>query len=138
MKALYAKRNRPYLHTLVFVLLVSLVSLIISATCTMPMPSVVTAMSGHMPGCPESVTFENSPKDMHDCALKPCLDSQDNSPSYLTRIAQPDLPVFILGLIGTFLFLFLDYPPTKVPHQTDHPPSYRRIRLIYWFCTLLN
>jgi len=136
--ALHTKRNRPYLHTVVFVLLVSWISLVISATCTMPMPSALTAMSEHMPGCPDSGTLGHTPKDMQDCAFKPCLDSQDGLPSDLNRLTKPDLPVFILSLIGTFLFLFFSYTATKVPHKVDHSPSGRRILLIYWFCTLLN
>jgi hypothetical protein len=135
--ALHAKRNRPYLYTLVFVLLVSWVSLVISATCTMPMPSALTEMPDHMPGCPDLGAPEHTSKAMQDCTLKPCLDSQTDSFPDFNRLAKPDLPVFILSLIWTFWCLFLSYPPTKIPHEAD-PPHGRRIPLIYWFCTLLN
>jgi len=140
--ALHAKRNRTYLRTVVFVLLVCLVSLGISATCTMPIPSVLTTMPEHMPGCPDiDATAEPGQADaanaMQDCAFKPCLDSQADSLTDFNRLAKADLPIFILGVIGTFLYLFPNYPPAKVPFQAA-PPSGRRIALIYWFCTLLN
>jgi hypothetical protein len=139
--ALHSKRNRPYLHALVFVLLVSWIFLTISATCTMP--SVMIATSGHMPGCSESGAPEYShhkdhaPKAMQDCSFKPCLDSQSDSVTPFNRLTKLDMPVFILSLIWTFWCLFLTYPPTKVPRKTN-PPSGRRILLIYRFCTLLN
>ena len=139
--ALHSKRNRPYLYTLVFVLLVSWISLTISATCTMP--SVLIATSDHMPGCSESGAPAHSrhpdhaPKAMQDCTFKPCLDSQPDSFTAFNRLAKPDLPVFIPSIIWTFWCLFLAYPPTKVPRKTD-PPLGRRILLIYRFCILLN
>lgn len=139
--ALHAKRNRPYLHTLVFVLLVSWISLTISATCTMPMPSLLTTMIKHMPGCIESGTAEphqdHTDKTVQDCVFKPCIDSQNDSSTPINRLVKPDLPGFILCLIWTSWYFFLSYPPTKVPHKAD-PPFGRRILLIYWFCTLLN
>lgn len=144
LTALHSKRNRPYLHTLVFVLLVSWISLTISATCTMPMPSVVTAMPEHMQGCSESGVAghshhqDHASKAMRNCSFKPCLDSQTHSFPDFHRLTKPDLPVFILGLIGTFFCLFLSYPPTKVPLRKADPPLGRRILLIYRFCTLLN
>jgi hypothetical protein len=139
--ALHSKRNRPYLHILVFVLLVSWISLTISATCTMPLVLMTTSI--HMPGCPESSATEQShlkdhaSKAMQDCSFKPCLDSQNNSFTDFNRLTKPDLPVFILSLVWTFYCLFLTYPPIKVPRKTD-PPLGRRILLIYRFCTLLN
>ena len=142
--ALHAKRNRPYLHTLVFVLLVSWISLTISATCTMPMPSVLTAMPEHMQGCSESGAPEHShhqdpaSKAMQNCSFKPCLDSQTHSFPDFNRLTKPDLPVFIPGIIWTFFYLFLSYPPSKVPLRKTDPPLGRRILLIYRFCTLLN
>jgi hypothetical protein len=135
--ALHLKRNRPYLHTLVFVLLVSWISLTISATCTMTMPVVMAAMPDLMQGCADSGTHEHMPKPMQNCVFKPCLDSQTNSLNDFNRLTKPDLPVFILVLISTFLCLFLSYPPIKVPPKAE-PPLRRRILLIYWFCTLLN
>ncbi|MFI3120309.1 MAG: hypothetical protein QX203_10035, partial [Methylococcaceae bacterium] len=72
--ALYFKRNRPCLRALVCVLLVSWISLTISATCTMPMPSALKAMSEHMQGC--SGALKHSSETMQDCSFKPCLDAQ--------------------------------------------------------------
>jgi hypothetical protein len=135
--ALHFKRNRPYLHTLVFVLLVSWMSLTISATCTMPMPTVLTAMSDHMQGCSDSGTPKHTPKAMQDCTFKPCLDSQADSPTDFNRLTKPDLPVFILVLIFTFLCLRLNYPATKISAKAG-PPLGRRLLLIYRFCTLRN
>ncbi|MEY3759648.1 MAG: hypothetical protein RIR39_1139 [Pseudomonadota bacterium] len=135
--ALHFKRNRPYLHVLVFVLIVSWISLTLSATCTMTMPLVVTAMPDHMQGCNDSGTHESTSNPMQSCMLKPCLDSQTNSLTDFNRLTKPDLPVFILVLILTFLCLFLSYPPIKPTTKAD-PPLGRRIKLIYQFCTLLN
>ncbi|SJM90964.1 hypothetical protein [Crenothrix polyspora] len=141
--ALHSKRNRPYLHTLVFVLLVSWISFAISATCTMSMPSALSAMPEHMQGCSDLGTLEYShhqdhaAKSVPDCTLKPCLESQTSSFPDFNRLANPELPVFILGLIWTFWCLFLTYPPLQVPRKTD-PPLGRRVLLIYRFCRLLN
>jgi len=135
--ALHFKRNRPYLHTLIFVLLVSWISLAISATCTMPMPSVLTAMPDHMPGCSESGVLKHTSKTMQDCTFKPCLDSQTHPFPDFNRLAHPDLPVIILGLIWTIVCLIQFFPLTKPLPKTESPPG-RRILLIYRFCTLLN
>jgi hypothetical protein len=135
--ALHLKRNRPYLHTLVFVLLVSWISLTISATCTMPMPLIMAAMPDHMQGCADSGTHEHMPKPMQNCVFKPCLDSQTNSLTDFNRLSKPDMPVFILVLISAFLCLFLSYPPITAPPKDD-PPLVRRVLLIYQFCRLLN
>jgi hypothetical protein len=138
---LHSKRNRPYLHTLVFVLLVSWISLTISATCSMPL--VLMTSSDHMQGCSESSVSDRSHQQDHaskaiqDCSFKPCLESQPDSFTDFNRLTKPDLPVFILSLVWTFCCLFLTYPPIKVPRKTD-PPLGRRILLIYRFCTLLN
>jgi hypothetical protein len=140
--ALHFKRNRSYLHTLVFVLLASWIFLTLSATCLMP--SVLITMSDHMPGCPETAASshphhqEHSPQALQDCSLKPCLDSQPESFTDLNRLAKPDLPIVIPGLLWTFWHLFVSYRlPPRVPPMTD-PPLGRRILLIYRFCTLLN
>ncbi len=139
--ALYSKRNRLSLHTLVFVLLVSWISLAISTTCTMPLGLIKT--SDQMPGCSESGVPEHShhqdhaPESMQDCSFKPCLDSQADSFTDFNRLTKPELPVFILSFIWTFWCLFLNYAITKVAHKVG-PPSGRRILLIYRFRTLLN
>jgi hypothetical protein len=75
---------------------------------------------------------------MQGCAFKPCLDTQDDSLTDFSRLAKPDLPVFILSLICTFLCLFASASPTKAPYKADRPDGRQRIRLIYWFCMLLN
>jgi hypothetical protein len=135
---LRAKRNRPCLHMMVFVLLVSWISMVISATCTMPMPSELRAMAEHMSGCPdEDVTKQTSPA-VQKCTLKPCLDSQSNSLPDFNRLTKPDLPFLFLGLIGFFLTLFVFFLPSRVFRNNYPPPAGRRVLLIYRFCTLLN
>ncbi len=131
------QKKRPYLHTLIFVLLVSWISLAISATCTMPMPSALKAMPEHMPGCSESGVLKHTSKTMQDCTLKPCLDSQTHPFPDFNRLAQPDLPVIILGHIWTIVCLILFFPLIKPPQKTNSPPG-RPVLLIYRFCTLLN
>jgi hypothetical protein len=123
---------------LVFVLLVSWISLAISATCTMPMPSVLKAMPEHMPGCSESGVLKHMSKTMQDCTLKPCLDSQTHTLPDSNRLAKLDLPIMVLGLIWAFSNLLLTYLPKRVHRKNDPPPTGRRILLIYRFCTLLN
>jgi len=142
--ALRARRKPPYLRTVRCVLLVSWLSLAISATCTMPMFAALTVMSEHMPGCPQFGAFEHphhqapAAKTMPDCSFKPCLDSQNSSHTQLNSPAKLELPVFILSLIGAFFCLLLSYTPTKVPLSKTDPPLGRRVLLIYRFCTLLN
>jgi hypothetical protein len=120
------------------VLLVSWLSMVISATCTMPMPSALKAMSEHMPGCPDAGAANQSPKAMQDCSLKPCIDSQSNSLSDFNRVDKPDLPVLILGLIWTIFSLFVFFLPARVYRNNYPPPTGRRVLLFYRFCTLLN
>ena len=135
---LHFKRNRPYLHTLVFVLLVSWLSLTMSAICKMPL--VLMTASAHQQGCSESGQQHNQDythKAMQACSLKACPDSQTNPFTDIIRLTKPDVPVFILSFIWIFWCLFLTYPLIKVPRKTD-PPLGRRILLIYRFCTLLN
>jgi hypothetical protein len=139
--ALHSKRNRPYLHTLVLVLLLSWISLTVSATCSMP--SVLIAMADQLPACSEIGEASqlhhpgHTSKALQDCSFKLCLDSQANSFPDFNRLAKPDLPVITLSLIWTFWYLFLSYSLPKVPRIAD-PPLGRRLLLIYRFCTLLN
>ena len=138
---LRSKRNRPYLHTLVFVLLVSWLSVTMSATCTMP--SVLMTASAHQQGCSDAGEFvqphhhDYTHKAMQVCSLKACPDSQTNPFTDFIRMTKPDVPVFILSFIWIFWCLFLTYPLIKAHRKTD-PPLGRRILLIYRFCTLLN
>ncbi|WP_174624801.1 hypothetical protein [Candidatus Methylobacter favarea] len=139
--ALHSKINRLYLRTLVLVLLVSWISLTISATCSMP--SAFIAMPDPMPGCPDTGApshlhhQDSMPKALQDCSFKPCLDSQPDSFPDFNRLTNPDLPVVILSLIWTYWYFFPSYFPTRVSRIAD-PPLGRRILLIYRFCTLLN
>jgi hypothetical protein len=125
----------------VYVLLVSWISLTISATCAMP--SALIAASNHSQGCSESNVPTHlqhqghASKAMQDCSFKPCPDSKPDSITEFKRLAKPDMPIFILSLIWTFWCLFQTYPPIKVPRKTE-PPLGRRVLLIYRFCTLLN
>lgn len=72
-----------------------------------------------------------------DCSFKPCLDSHPN-PAFEVKIDKPQLPVFVLCLIGLIgcLFQCLLSPPL-IP-RAKAPPIGRRLLLIYRFCTLLN
>ena len=141
IKGLHSKRNRPYLHTLVFVLIASWLSLTISATCTMPL--VLMVASAHQHGCSGSGESgqphhqDYTHKAMQACSLKACTDAQTDPFTDFIRLTKPDVPVFILTFICIFWCLFLTYPLIKVPRKTD-PPLGRRILLIYRFCTLLN
>ncbi len=136
--ALHSKRNRPYRHTLVLVLLVSWISLTLSATCTMPLISA--AMPEHMQGCAETTATDSLHRQdpaMQDCSLKPCLSSQTQSFPDFSRLPKLDLPVFILCLMAAFWSLFLNYPPVQFHRFVDPPPD-RQVLLFYRFCKLLN
>lgn len=138
---LRAQRNRPYLHVLVVVLLVSWVSTLVSSTCAMPAPGR-TSPSKTMPaGCsepaqhaPEHQGHTTAPA--QDCFFKPCLDVQPN-PVFGHKFDKPEMPVFVLCLIWAMAGLLLHVQTRRIPRVTS-PPIGRRIPLIYRFCTLLN
>jgi hypothetical protein len=137
--ALHLKRNRPYRHILMVILLLSWISLTISATCTMPL---VMATPDPMPGCVDTDSAVHSHHQDHDhttmqdCSFKPCLSSSTDTFSDFNRL-QPELPVFILYLVWTFWTVFLYHPLTPILFNED-PPVGRRVQLIYRFCKLLN
>lgn len=139
--ALHSKRNRPYLHALVFVLLASWIFLGITATCVMP--AALMAMPELVSQCSEkgSHAFGHDQKHTQqmeqDCSLKPCFESKYNLFSDSNRPVKTDLTVFILCLVWTLGHLFLPIHPEIILRVADPPPG-RRIPLIYRFCTLLN
>lgn len=141
LNTLLYPRNRPYLRALVFVLLVSWLSLLVSATCSMPSPWRISSSDAMPAGCsepgnhsPEHHGHTSMPD--QNCSFKPCLDSQPNS-AFGFKIDKPELPVFVLCLIGLIGFL-LHYFPIQRISRAAAPPIGRRILLIYRFCTLLN
>lgn len=141
LNALRSQRNRPYLRVLVCVLLVSWVSMLISARCAMPAQWRVAAADAMPAGCSEPAN--HSPKHpghtstpLKDCSFAPCLDSQPN-PAFGFKADKAEMPVFILCLIWLLGCLFHTLPARRIPRATV-PPDGRRIRLIYQFCTLLN
>jgi hypothetical protein len=134
-------RNRPYLHALVAVLLVSWLSLLVSATCSMPSSWRISSADAMPAGCSEPDNHSlkhqgHTTMPAQDCSFKPCLDSQPN-PAFGFKIDKPDMPVFVLCLIGLIGFL-LHYFPIQRISRAAAPPIGRRILLIYRFCTLLN
>jgi hypothetical protein len=138
---LRSPRNRPYLHILVFVLLVSWLSLLISATCSMPNSWGVSSSKAMPAGCPEPGNPSPDHKGhasnpVQDCSFKPCLDSQPNS-AFSFKIDKPQMPVFVLCLIGLIGYLLYYAPIQRISHAKA-PPIGRRILLIYRYCTLLN
>jgi len=141
ISALHYKRNRPYRHALVFVLLISWISLTLSATCSMPLVSFV--MQDNMPVCTEAASDEasqlkdNIHQGMPDCSLKPCLSAQSPSIPDFNRLPSSDLPVLIFCLIAVFWSLLFSYPPSQCLRIAD-PPLDRAVLLIYRFCKLLN
>jgi hypothetical protein len=141
LNTLRSPRNRPYLHTLVFVLLVSWLSMLISATCAMP-SSARTSSANTMPaGCsePEHLSLHhNGHTAMSDqnCSSKSCLDSQPN-PAFEFKIDKSHIPIFILCLLGLIGYLFHYASTQRIPRATA-PPIGRRVLLIYRYCTLLN
>ena len=139
--ALRYRRNRPYLHLLVFVLLVSWVSMLVSATCFMPSAWRVSSADVMPDGCSDLDSHaakhqDHGVKPVQDCSFKPCPDSQLN-PLFGFKIDQPDVPLIILCLAWLIGQLFPDRVSRRVPCPTV-PPDGRRVPLIFRFCTLLN
>ncbi len=141
LNALRSKRNRPYLRVLMFVLLASWVSILVSATCSMPAPWRLSSADSMPAGCSEAANHSQGDKGqgsppVHDCSFKPCLDSQPN-PVFGYKLDKPDLPVFLLPLIWIIGSLLFDIQARRIP-RTASPPDGRRIPLIYRFCILLD
>jgi hypothetical protein len=142
---LRSPRNRSYLHSLMFVLMVSWLSMLLSNTCAMPGSTFHSSANTIMPeGCTEMASSASQhgghtamAMPHQDCSFKPCLDSHPN-PAFEVKIDKPQLPVFVLcliGLIGCLFHCLLSLPPIR---RTKAPPIGRRVQLIYRFCTLLN
>jgi len=141
LKALRAQRNRPYLHALVFVLLVSLVSVLVFSTCAMPTPWRISSAETMSAGCSDPADHAQEhqghrSEPAQDCSFKPCLDSQPN-PVFGYKLDKPEMPVFLLFLVWVIGSLLLSVQAQCVPRVTS-PPDGRRIPLIYQFCILLN
>jgi hypothetical protein len=143
LKALRTPGNRPWLHLLVYVLLVSLVSALVFSTCAMPSSWRIVSTDAQAAGCPE--TAEPGHPQGHeghvkapdrDCSFKPCFDSQPGS-AFGYKIEKPEIPVLLLCLIWVFGSLLQPAPSRRFP-RLGSPPHGRRIPLIYRFCTLLN
>ncbi len=135
-------RNRFYLHVLVFVVLLSWLSMLVSATCAMPGSGRISTADVMPAGCPD----QDSHLPAHtgqpimpdqDCSFKPCFDSQPN-PAFEFKIDKPQMPIFILFFIGLVGYLIHFVPLLHIPRTTASPPIGRRILLIYRYCTLLN
>jgi hypothetical protein len=135
-KFLRSRKNRPCLHALLFVVLASWLVLLVSATCTMPLPW--QAAPEAMPACPEPHAPAKSPLPKTDCSLKTCLEA----PSAPGLAAHPDrppqLPLAILCLIWLAATWLRPDQTSRSPRWLEDPPPGRRIPLIYRFCTLLN
>jgi hypothetical protein len=140
---LRSPKNRPYLISLILVLMVSWLSMLISNTCMMPASTFATPADAMPAGCAEmdvsGAMYVGGDTAMphQDCSFKPCLDSHPN-PVFEVKIDKPQTPIFVLCLIGLIGYLFhclLSLPPIR---RTKAPPIGRRVLLIYRFCTLLN
>lgn len=131
-----SRRNRPYLNAVLAVGLVAWLTLLISATCTMPV--MANAMPELMPACPEQLSHPDAPSTQMSqaCSFKACLESQ---PDPVFPASAPNGEMLLPALI---FILFVDAwfgagLPVRIPRDLD-PPSGRRIPLIYRFCTLLD
>jgi hypothetical protein len=142
LKTLRSPRNRPYLHALVCLLLVSWISMMISATCAMPGLSHASSANTLPVGCSESEPHSlqhngHTAMPDQDCSYKSCLDSQPN-PAFEFRIDKPHVPIFMLCLLGLIGYLLHYYIPVQRIPRATAPPIGRRVLLIYRYCTLLN
>jgi hypothetical protein len=139
LNALRSHENRPYLRVLALALLVSWVSMLVSASCAMPrfwrgvpadaMPTGCSEAPKHSPTHPGHSLPQG-------CSFKLCLDATP-TPVFEFNVDIPNMPVFALCLFWLIGCLFRHLPSPLVP-RTTAPPCGRRIPLIYRFCTLLN
>lgn len=138
LSVLRSNRNRPYLNTIIWVVLVSWLSLAISTTCSTLMASAMKALPEHTAGCPDTTVpgHGDDGKFKQDYSFKLCL-APSGSSLDLDRLPKPDLPVLVLLLIGIIFNLRFPSLPQPISKKTDHPPG-RQILIIYRFCTLLN
>jgi hypothetical protein len=141
LKTLRYPRNRPYLRALIFVLLVSWISMLVSATCSMPSAWRI-ASAGLIPaGCsaPENRIPKHqghATQPIQDCSLTPCPDSPPN-PVFGFKTDKPEMPLFVLCLVWLTGRLLHDPISRRIPRSAA-PPDGRRVPLIYRFCALLN
>lgn len=141
LNPLGSPRNRSYLNALVFLILMSWISLLVSVTCSMPSSMFMSSSDAMPAGCSEM--DNSSPKQKghttmpaQDCFFKPCLDSQTNSASNF-KLDIPQMPLFVLCLIGLIGYLLYHLPIQPISHAKASPIG-RRILLIYRYCRLLN
>lgn len=140
---LHAPKKRFRLHAIIGVLMVSWLSLLISNTCMMPASTFATPVDSMPAGCAEmdaAVAMHvggDTAMPHQDCSFKPCLDSHPH-PAFQVKIDKPQLPVFLLCLIGLIGFLLRYHSSVPPLPRTTAPPIGRRVLLIYRFCTLLN
>lgn len=115
--------------------------MLISNTCMMPASTFQTSADSMPAGCEEMASSAardggHTAMPHQDCSFKPCLDSHPN-PAFEVKIDKPQLPVFVLCLIGLIGYIFHCFPLQRISRATA-PPIGRRLLLIYRFCTLLN
>jgi hypothetical protein len=141
--ALRSHNNNSFsLRSLIFLLLLSLISLWISASCAMtlecPRAPIKTMDDGcklpmehheHVPGKTQT------PASHVDCWIKACFDAQIG-PVLGFHPELQKLPVLLLAMIW-----YLDCLPTgrqiRVFPRMASPPDPKRIPLIYRYCSLL-
>jgi hypothetical protein len=116
--------------------------MLVSATCAMPSLWRGSAVDVMPAGCSESGHLASQPvghvaMSDQDCSFQPCLDSPPN-PAFEVKIDKPQVPIFMLCLIGLIGFLLPYTPRQPRIARAMAPPIGRRILLIYRFCTLLN
>jgi len=122
--------------------MVSWLSMLITNTCMMPEPVFKSSVITMPVGCGEmdsSAMHDGSHTAMphQGCSFKPCLDSHPN-PAFEVKIDKPQMPIFVLCLIGLIGYLFQCLLYTPLIPRAKAPPIGRRLLLIYRFCTLLN
>ncbi|MBF6650975.1 MULTISPECIES: hypothetical protein [unclassified Methylobacter] len=142
LTTLRSPRHRPCLHVLLCALLVSWLAMLVSATCAMPSPWILSSAGAMPAGCSESEHVASQPighitMPDQDCSLQPCLDSPPN-PAFEFKMDNPQMPIFALCMIGLVGFLLPYAPRQPRIARATAPPIGRRILLIYRFCTLLN
>jgi hypothetical protein len=134
-------KNRSYLHIGVYVLVMSLIFALISATCTMPLSWRVDVSGSMSADCmmldehaQQHVGHGSEPA--KDCSFKPCFASQ----AHPVLSVKNDQPEFMAVLLCFWLagFLLARPQPRFIPRLVSPLPGGRRIPLIYRYCTLLN
>jgi hypothetical protein len=134
------QRNRRLIHGVILLIITAWLAMSLSSTCALPLQFYAKAGPSD---CMATMAMEEHPSGEHtapmpeDC-LKSCLTDQAKSGLGLTNDTAKAFS-FLSLLLWAFAYVLLlpSSPAVSYPRRRLLPP-YKRIPLIYQFCSLLN